>query len=113
MFLGKGEQVNTPCEDRSHLLDNGRISILLKFDLTGDKGRLCCQVCSGVTCANIGVSYNNSINQYIQIGKMIGTVRSRTNFILTSQSWEIGSPPTGSAGRMKLSCVMPTSVIHI
>ena len=32
--------------------------------------------------------------------------------ILSSQSWEIGSPP-GGAGRMKQSCVVPTSVIHI
>ena len=32
---------------------------------------------------------------------------------LSSQSWEIGSPPTGGAGRMKLSCVVPVSVIHI
>ena len=31
----------------------------------------------------------------------------------SSQSWEIGSPPTGGAGRMKLSCVVPASVIHI
>ena len=30
-----------------------------------------------------------------------------------SQSWESGSPPTGGAGRMKLSCVVPASVIHI
>ena len=27
--------------------------------------------------------------------------------------WESGSPPTGGAGRMKLSCVEPESVIHI
>ena len=47
------------------------------------------------------------------LGKMIGMVRLRTSFILSSQSWEIGSPPTGGAGRMKLSCVVPASVIHI
>ena len=35
------------------------------------------------------------------LGKMTGMVRSRTSFILSSQSWEIGSPPTGGAGRMK------------
>ena len=35
------------------------------------------------------------------------------SFILSSQSWEIGSPPTGGAGRTKLSCVVPSSVIHI
>ena len=46
-------------------------------------------------------------------GKMTGTVRSRTSFILSSQSWEIGSPPTGGAGRLKLSCVVPASVIRI
>ena len=33
--------------------------------------------------------------------KMIGMMRSLTSFILSSQSWEIGSPPTGGAGRMK------------
>ena len=31
---------------------------------------------------------------------------------LSSRSWEIGSPPTGGAGRIKLSCVVPASVIH-
>ena len=40
-------------------------------------------------------------------------VRLITSFILSSQSWEIGSPPTGGAGRMKLSCVVPASVILI
>ena len=42
-----------------------------------------------------------STNIYFPLGKMIGTVRSRTSFILSSQSWEIGSPPTGGAGSMK------------
>ena len=54
-----------------------------------------------------------SANIYFPLGKMIGTVRSWTSFILSSQSWESGSPPTGGAGRMKLSCVVPASVIHI
>ena len=36
-----------------------------------------------------------------------------TSFILSSWSWEIGSPPIGGAERMKLSCVVPTSVIRI
>ena len=49
-----------------------------------------------------------SANIFFPLGKMIGT-----NFILSSQSWEIGSPPTGGAGRMKLSCVVPASVINI
>ena len=43
------------------------------------------------------------ISIFFSFGKMIGMVRSQTSFILPSQSWEIGSP-TGSAGRMKLSC---------
>ena len=30
-----------------------------------------------------------------------------------SQSWEFGSPPIGGAGKMKLSCVVPASVLHI
>ena len=42
-----------------------------------------------------------STNISFPLGKMIGMVRSRTSFILSSQSWEIGSPPTGGAGRMK------------
>ena len=34
------------------------------------------------------------LNQYIlPLDKMIGMVRLRTSFILSSQSWEIGSPP--------------------
>ena len=48
-----------------------------------------------------------SANMFFPLGNMIGMVRSRTNFILSSQSWEIGSPPTGGAGRMKLPCVVP------
>ena len=50
---------------------------------------------------------------YLFIRIEIWMVRSWTSFILSSQSWEIGSPPTGGAGRMKLSCVVPASVIHI
>ena len=42
-----------------------------------------------------------STNISFPLGKMTGMVRSRTIFILSSQSWEIGSPPTGGAGRMK------------
>ena len=52
-------------------------------------------------------------NIFFPLGKMIGMVWLRTSFILSSQSWEIGSPPTGGAGRMKLSCVVPTLVISI
>ena len=52
-------------------------------------------------------------NIFLPFGKMIGMVRLRTSFILSSQSWEIGSPPTGGAGRTKLYCVVPASVIHI
>ena len=67
--------------------------------------------------AKVGVPYNDfkhCINQYIlSLGNMIGMVQLRTSFILLTQSWDIGSPPTGSAGRMKLSCVVPTSVIRI
>ena len=40
-------------------------------------------------------------NILFPLGKMIGMVRWRISFILSSQSWEIGSPPTGCAGRMK------------
>ena len=54
-----------------------------------------------------------STNIYFPFGKMIGMVRLRTSFILSSQSWEIGSPPTGGAGRMQLYSVVPASVIRI
>ena len=57
----------------------------------------------------------NIVSTYIffPLGKMIGMVRSRTSFILSSQSWEIGSSPTDGVGRMRLFCVVPASVIHI
>ena len=65
----------------------------------------------------VGVPYNDlkhlSANIFFPLGKMIGMVQSQTSFILSSQSRKIGSPPTGGAGRMKLSCVVPASVIHI
>ena len=38
-----------------------------------------------------------STNISFPLGKMIGMVRSRTSVILSSQSCEIGSPPTGGA----------------
>ena len=44
-------------------------------------------------------------NILFPLGKMIGMVRLQTRFIPSSRSWESGSPPTGSAGRIKLSCV--------
>ena len=52
-------------------------------------------------------------NIFLPRGKMIGMVRSRQSFILSSRSCEIGSPPTGGARRMNLSCVIPASVIRI
>ena len=42
-------------------------------------------------------------NIFFPLGKMIGAVQSRTCFILSSRSWDIGSHPTGAAGRVKLS----------
>ena len=42
-------------------------------------------------------------NIFFPFGKMIGTVRSRTSFILSSRFWVIRCPPTGGAGRMQLS----------
>ena len=45
-----------------------------------------------------------STSIFFPLGKMIGMVLVRTHFILSSQSWEIGRPPTGGAGRMTLSC---------
>ena len=49
----------------------------------------------------------SSANISFPLGKMIGMVRSWIR-----QSWEIGSPPTCSAGRMKF-CVVPISAIHM
>ena len=43
-----------------------------------------------------------SASIFFPLDKVIGMVRLRTSFILSSQSWEIGSPPTGGAGRMHL-----------
>ena len=67
--------------------------------------------------AEVGVPYTDFkhliSNISFPLGKMIGMVRSRISFILLSQSWEIGSPPTGGAGRMKLFCAVPISAIHI
>ena len=54
-----------------------------------------------------------SANILFPLGKIIGMVRSRTSFVMSNQSWEIVSPPTGGAGRTKLSCVVPASVIHM
>ena len=51
-------------------------------------------------------------NIFFPLGKTIEMVRLRTIFILSSQSWEIGSP-TGSAARMKLSCPMLATFIYI
>ena len=51
-------------------------------------------------------------NIFFPLGKTIEMVRLRTIFILSSQSWEIGSP-TGSAARMKLSCPILATVIYI
>ena len=47
-----------------------------------------------------------STNILFPLRKMIGMVRLRPSFILSSQSWEIGNTPTGGAGRIKLSCVV-------
>ena len=66
--------------------------------------------------AKVGVPYNGNIKLTIifsPLGKMIGLVWSPTSFILSSRSWESSSPPTGGAGRMKLSCIVPASIIHI
>ena len=54
-----------------------------------------------------------SANIFFPLGKMIEKVQLQTNFILSRRTWDIGSPPTGSAERMKSSCVVPASVILI
>ena len=54
-----------------------------------------------------------SANIFFPLIKVIETVGSRTSFILSRRSWEIGSPPTGGAKRLKLAYVVPASVIHI
>ena len=63
--------------------------------------------------AKVGVPYNNLNIASANISFPLGTVRSRISFILSSRSWEIGSSPTGSIGRMNLFCVVPALVIHI
>ena len=74
-------------------------------------------MCVSLPRAKVGVPSNDldivSANILFPHGKMIGMVWPQTSFILSSQSWEIGSPPTGGAGRMKLSCVVPALVIRI
>ena len=64
--------------------------------------------------AKVGVPYNafknNNNSIFHPLGKIIGM---RTSFILSIRSWEIGGPLTSGAGRMKLSRVIPISVIHI
>ena len=35
---------------------------------------------------------------------MIGMMRLQTSLILSHRSWEIGNPPTGGVGWMKLPC---------
>ena len=42
---------------------------------------------------------------------MNGTMWEQTNFVLGSQSWEIGSPPTDGQDAMWLSFVIPVLVI--
>ena len=54
-----------------------------------------------------------SASMFFALGKVIGMVRLRTIFILSSQAWKIGSPPAGSARRVKITCVVPASVVHI
>ena len=44
--------------------------------------------------AKVGVPYNVSAIIFFPLGKMTRMVRTRTNFILSSHSWVIGSPPT-------------------
>ena len=50
-------------------------------------------------CVKVGVP-NTILNIILTdiifpLGKLIDTVRSRTSFIMSSQSWGIGSPSTG------------------
>ena len=54
-----------------------------------------------------------STSIFFPLRKVTGMVRLRTSFILSSQPWDIGSPLTGGAGRKKISCVVPASVILI
>ena len=67
--------------------------------------------------AKVGVPYTDFkhlISQYIFStwqDDWNGAVMNKLHS--SSQTWEIGSPPTGGAGRMKLSCVIPTSIIRI
>ena len=56
-------------------------------------------------------------NILFPLDKMIGMVQSRTSFILSSRSGEIGSPHTGGAGRMVIvlcrARIGQTHLIHL
>ena len=55
--------------------------------------------------AKVGVPYNDFKHYINQIYFF--------HFILSSQSWEIGSPPTGGAGRIILLCRTRISHTHL
>ena len=59
--------------------------------------------------------YNQPVYHFHLVRSLEWSGCEQTSFCYAGLSWVrvIGSPPTGGAGRMKLSCVVPTSVIHI
>ena len=70
-----------------------------------DNGKADCASKSALDCLVYPmISFNILLaNILFPLGKIIGMVRSRTSFVLSGQSREIGSPPTGGAGRMEWS----------
>ena len=60
----------------------------------------------GVPYSDFKVLNIKSTSMFFLLGEMIRMMRLRTSFILLIPSWEIGSPLTGSAYKMKCSCVV-------
>ena len=57
--------------------------------------------------------FNRKLTSVFFPPEKITGLGSQTSFILSNQSWETGSPLTGNAGRITLSCVMPASIALI
>ena len=86
-----GQQKSTSISTAKRLGEVG-VTFMVTFDLEW-LSFIIYTVCLGFASDPIMILNNFSTNISFALGKMIGTVRSWTSFILASQSWEIGSPP--------------------
>ena len=80
------------------------------------KGKTAAKSALELPHVTVGVPQNyfkHCINQHILSTWQDDWNDAVANKLLSSQSWKIGSPPTGGTGRMKLSCVVPESVIRL